>query len=175
MAWNNDPNYTPPAKGKGSKLSGKMLAFVDEYFVDLVAYKAVLRAGYKCKNEDRAIKLGVELMAHPLVKTEIERRTEERREKSELTVDYVLNKLTKIVESTDTSNPQAALRGLELLGKYLGMYKERQEISGPDGGAIEMEQKTQRNVTDFNSRMASLVKRSGTGGVSKFPDPSGEG
>lgn len=156
-----------PLKGKGSKLRGKMAAFVDEYFVDFVAYKAILRAGYKTKYPE---KMASELMLHPLVKQEIEKRQNERREKLELTADYVLQKLQRIVEDTETQNPQAALRGLELIGKHLGMYKDRQEISGPNGDAIRMEQKVKQDVADFTSRLARLAKPSGEGNVVELPD-----
>jgi phage terminase small subunit len=161
-----------PTKGRGSKLSNKMMSFVDEYMVDMVAAKAVIRAGYKTNNP---IKLSAELMAHPLVEAEIQRRMEDRREKNELSAEYVLQKLISIVDTTEKNNPQAALRGLELLGKHLGLYRERQEISGPDGEAIEIEQKkVEENVSDFTRKLASLAKRNGTDNVVEFPKPSGD-
>ena len=108
----------PPKNGKGKRLSPKMERFVEEYFVDLNASQAVLRAGYKTRNQN---KLAAELMRHPLVKAAIDERKEERRDRMELTADYVLNKLVDIVEKTESGSPQAALRGLELLGKHLGL------------------------------------------------------
>lgn len=166
------PGAEPPKRGKGSKLSAKMLRFVDEYMVDLVAAKAVLRAGYKTKNPPM---MAQKLLHHPLVKAEIDKRTDAKRERNELTADYVLQKLVKIVEDTESGNPQAALRGLELLGKHLGMYKDRQEISGPDGGAIEMEQRTKEDVADFTSKLSRLIERERADGVSQFPKPRGAG
>lgn len=162
----------PPATGKGSKISQKMLLFVDEYMLDLNGSAAVLRAGYKTRN---AHKLASELLQHPLVRAEIEKRTSKRREKLELTADYVLTKLVSIVEDTETGNVQAALRGLELLGKHLGLFKERTEISGPDGNAIQMEQKVNNDVADFTSRLSRLARTAGTGEVVEFPKPDGQG
>lgn len=161
----------PPLTGKGSKLGSKMRAFVDEYMIDFNASAAVLRAGYKTKN--RSLMAG-ELMRHPLVMKEIERRKDERTEKSELTAQYVINKLQEIVENTEQDNPQAALRGLELLGKHLGLYRDRQEISGPDGNAIKMEQQVKEDVNDFTSSLARLVERGGEAGVVGFPKRSSE-
>lgn len=160
------PGQEPPEKGKGSKLGPKMERFVEEYLVDLNASEAVIRAGYKTRNKNR---MGAELLRHPLVKAAIDERIDARRERMELTADYVLTKLVAIVEDTERGNPQAALRGLELLGKHLGLYKDRQEISGPDGGAIEMEQRVKEDVADFTSRLSSLAKRQGTSGVVEFP------
>ncbi len=161
-----------PEKGRGAKITSKMARFCEEYMVDLNGTAAVLRAGYTTNNPT---KRAVELMAHPHVKKYLGELKEKRMEKTELTADYVLLKLQQIVEDTETNNPQAALRGLELLGKHLGLYKDRQEISGPDGASIQMEQKVQRDVTDFTSRIASLAKRNGTDGVTEFPKPTSEG
>lgn len=167
---------TPPKKGKGSRLRGKMLTFVEEYMADpdLNASRAVLKAGYST-NTRNSSRIAVQLMAHPLVQQEIKERLQERRERTGLTTDYVLAKLIKIVEDTENGNPQAALRGLELLGKHLGMYKERQEISGPDGGAIEMEQKVKEDVADFTSKLSRLAATGGTEPVVEFPKRAGDG
>ena len=165
------PGQEPPTRGKGSKLGPKMEIFVREYLVDLNASAACLRAGYKTNNPTR---MGTQLLRHPLVKQAIEKQMDNRKERMELTADYVLNKLVSIVEENENGNPNAALRGLELLGKHLGLYRDRQEISGPDGGAIEMEQKIKENVADFTSSLSRLIKRNGTSGVAEFPKPSGD-
>jgi len=167
------PGKEPPVRGKGSKLTGKMLLFVEEYLIDLNASEAVVRAGYKTRNKN---KMGAELLRHPLVKAEVEKYMEQRKERMELTSDYVLTKLVAIVESTESGNPQAALRGLELLGKHLGLYRDRQEISGPDGGAIELEQnKVREDVNDFTRSLSRLANRSGEESVVEFPKRESEG
>jgi len=161
-----------PTKGKGSKLSALQLAFIDEYFVDLNASKAVLRAGYKTNNPNR---VATELLNHPLVLREIESRQTARRERLELSADYVIHKLIDIVESTDKNNPQAALRGLELLGKHLGLYRDRQEISGPDGNAIEYEQRVREDTDAVESAIARLSIPGRTGNVVSISDRKAEG
>lgn len=153
----------PPTVGKGSKISPKMALFVDHYMVDFNAKDAVIKAGYKTKYPEN---MSFELMRHPLVQREIQLRLNEKRERTQLDADYVIMKLIDIVESTEKENPNSALRGLELLGKHLGLYRDRQEISGPDGGAIEMEQREiERNVSDFKSKLARLAKREGSDNV----------
>lgn len=166
------PGSEPPLSGKGSKLSTKMHRFIEEYLVDLNATAAVLRAGYKTRNPNR---IGTELLRHPVVKKELDRLQDERRERMELTADYVLTKLVSIVEETEKGNPNAALRGLELLGKHLGLYRDKTEISGPDGQAIQTEQKVKQDVADFTSRLSRLAATSGTRKVVEFPDGQGEG
>lgn len=157
-----------PTKGRGSKLRGKMLLFVEAYLADpdMVGANAVIAAGYKVRpGSDNHYKMAHELLNHPLVKKEVESRLADRREKAELTADYVLSKLVKIVEDTETGNPQAALRGLELLGRHLGLYKDRQEISGPDGEAIQMEQKVNERAADFTSKLSRLAQAGKEAGV----------
>lgn len=149
------PGAERPLKGKGSKISSKMALFVSEYMVDRNGSKAVLRAGYKCHNGSEN-RIATNLLRHPLVSEEIRKLEEVKREHLELTADYVLFKLMEIVEATQKENPNAALRGLELLGKKLGLYRDRQEISGPDGEAIRMEQKIKEDVDDFTRKLQRL-------------------
>jgi phage terminase small subunit len=155
-----------PEKGKGSKLTGKMKLFVNEYFIDLNATAAVLRAGYKTRDPS---KIAVRLMKHPLVKREVETRFEEKKDKADLSAEYVIQKLIDIVEKTENGNPQAALRGLELLGKHLGLYRDKQEISGPDGEAIKYE-KVKEDADDFTRSIARLAERAGKTGVAEVTD-----
>jgi len=150
-------DYVPPEKGRGSKLTNKMISFIDEYMIDMNGFRAVERSTYKTVNPKQMADM---LLNHPLVRAEIERRMAQKREKSELTAQYVLLKLQSIVDATEEDNPQAALRGLELLGKHLGLYRDRQEISGPDGEAIQVqEQKTKADVEEFRSKIASIAGR----------------
>lgn len=166
------PDYVPPKKGKGAHLTTLQKRFIDEYLVDYNGSAAVLRAGYKTKNPKQQ---ATENLNHPLVRRYIDERLEEKRQKCELSGEYVIQNLIEIAEQTKNGNPTAALRALELLGKNLGLFKERQEISGPDGGAIEMEQKVKENVADFTRKLARLAPPGGAGNVVKFPDGSGEG
>ena len=149
----------PPEKGKGSKLTTKMQVFVDEYFVDFNGSAAVLRAGYKSKSPN---KLATKLLQHPLVAEAVAEKKKERQKETELSQEYVIQKLIAIAERQEDGNPQAALRSLELLGKTMGMFKDRQEISGPDGEAIQMEQKVKQSAEEFTSKLQQLARRADT-------------
>lgn len=152
-------NDIPPSEGKGSKLTTKMELFVNEYFVDLNASQAVLRAGYKTSAPAR---MANKLMNHPLVAQAIEERKKERIKETELSAEYVITKLIAIADKQEDANPQAAIRSLELLGKTLAMFKDRQELSGPDGEAIQMEQKTKESAEEFNRKLLSLASKADT-------------
>lgn len=176
MAYLSIKDGHTESKGtKGKVLTPKMRSFIDAYFGEAIfnATKAYILSDYKeSKNPTMN---AVELMNHPLVKAEIERRLAARSEKAEVKAEYLINKLMMIIEDTQTENPQAALRAIELAGKSIALWKERQEISGVDGAAIQHEQHVKESVADFTSRIASLAKRTGTDNVVGFPGRSGTG
>lgn len=174
------PNDTPPKKGKGSKLTRKMEMFVEEYLVDLNASQACLRAGYKTTAPNR---MAAKLINHPLVAEEIRKRTDQRKEETKLSAEYVITKLIAIAEKQEEINASASLRALELLGKHLGLYRDRQEISGPDGEAIQVQQEQiKQNVDEFTRSIERLASRNsgrtgtdGAGNVVEFPNGPREG
>lgn len=156
----------PPKKGKGSQLTPKMRAFVAELMVDNNASQAVLRAGYKTGNPD---KHAAELMAHPLVKAAVDEAFAKKEDRLEVKGEWVLNRLIRIADKTeDMDKFNEAIRAIELIGKTMGMFKERQEVSGPDGEAIKYEQKVAENADDFTKKLQGLAKRSGTSNVLPF-------
>jgi phage terminase small subunit len=161
------------AKGwTGRKLTPKMQSFVNAYFgvANFNGLKAMELSDYKCTTKYSLHRTYAELMNHPLVKAEIEKRLEKRERASEVKAEYLINKLIEIIEDTQIDNPQAALRAIELAGKSIALWKERQEITGADGGAIRHEQEVKETAADFTSRISSLAKRAGTTNVVEFPE-----
>ena len=55
---------------------------------------------------------------------------EERTTQLAITVDYILGKLKNIAENYEAINPNASIEALELMGKYLGMFNQREDVSG---------------------------------------------
>lgn len=163
-----------------NKLTGKMLSFIDAYFgpAKLNATEAYRLSDYKITSLSKATldKNVSELMANKFVRAEIERRFASRQKMSEVKAEYLINKLMQIIEAEQTDNPQAALRAIELAGKSIALWKERQEISGPDGEAIKHEQHVKESVEDFTNKLQSLSRRTpgpdaggGEGKVVSFP------
>lgn len=153
---------------KVTTLTLKQLRFVEEFEKSMDKTDACLKAGYQTKNPGI---MGDQVFNHPAVQAELDKRFERRRKRMEVKGDFLVNKLLEIIEDTQKDNPQACLRAIELAGKSIALWKERQEISGPDGKAIEMEQRVQEDVADFKGRIDSIAKRAGTGGVAQFPKP----
>lgn len=140
------------------KLTPKQQAFVAEYLVDLNATQAAVRAGY---SEKTANEQGARLLANVSVADAIALAQAERARRTEISQDYVLGNLVEVTErclqrrpvcgalgvqvadedgnSVWTFNAQGANKALELIGKHLGMFKERMEHSGKDGAPIAVE------------------------------------
>lgn len=171
MAYATDPNKIP-LRGKGAKLTPKMQLFCSEYVKDFNGADAVVRAGYasKCPRKHAA-----QLLNHPTIQRKVQRFIDEKQKRNAISADYVIQKLQSIVEATEADNPQHALRGLELIGRHLKLFTDRQEISGPDGEAIKMEQKVNEDISDFRSKLTSLSKRGGATEVTEFPKPASSG
>lgn len=55
------------------------------------------------------------------------------------------------------------------IGKHLGMFRERVEHSGPDGGPLQMEA-THRAADEFASRVLRLAAAAGQGGGTPGPE-----
>lgn len=167
------------------KLTPKMLSFIDAYFgeANFNATKAYQLSAYEKRSTSKATldKNVSELMAKPLIRDEIKRRLAQRQQQQEVKAEYLIQKLMQIIEKTQEENPQAALRAIELAGKSIALWKDRQEISGPDGEAIKHEQQVKESVADFTNRLKSLTSRvasedarEGAGTVVEFPNRRGE-
>jgi len=156
--------------GKGKKLTAKMHEFIDLYMLHMNATKAMELSSYKTKNPTQQAVL---LMKHPLIQKEIEARLKARAEKSEVKAEYLIQKLIAIIEG-DQIKTSDQLKAIELVGKSIALWKERQEISGPDGAAIRHEESIKESVATFSSRISGLAKRAGTDNVVVFPERSGD-
>lgn len=131
-----------------ANLTPKQQRFVEEYLIDLNATQAAIRAGY---SEKTAKVIAAQNLSKLNVQEAIEEAQSKRTERTEITQDYVLTNIQKVIERcmqvqqvdnclTQTEDgelaqafmfkEQGALKGLELLGKHLGMFKDKVEHSG---------------------------------------------
>lgn len=129
-------------------LSEKHETFVREYMVDLNATQAAIRAGYSPKT---AKQQGSRLLTKADIRARIDELQNIRAEKLELDADWVLRRFVAVYDRCMKSEPvmkwdyearelvetgeytfdsSGANRSLELIGKHLGMFKEKIEHSG---------------------------------------------
>lgn len=118
------------------KLTPKQERFVQEYLVDLNATAAARRAGYSTKTADR---IGPELLGKTCVSQAIQKAIKQREKRTEVTQDYVIEKLKQIADK-EASDAQESdlkfsnkLKALELLGKHVGAFEPKQDESAPGG------------------------------------------
>jgi phage terminase small subunit len=138
------------------RLTDKQEAFVREYMIDLNATQAYLRAGYKV-NDNVARANASRLLTNANVHARIEQLQAERAKKLELDANWVLRRLKDISDRCMQSEPvlefdyeekklvetgeykfdsNGANKATELIGKHLGMFKDKLEISGETGVRI---------------------------------------
>ena len=131
-----------------ANLTPKQQRFVEEYLIDLNATQAAIRAGYSPRTANEQ---GAQNLAKLSISEAIAEAQAKREERTQITQDYVLTNIQKVIERcmqvqqvdnclTQTEDgelaqafmfkEQGALKGLELLGKHLGMFKDKIEHSG---------------------------------------------
>ncbi len=131
------------------KLTPKQLKFCQNYLIDQNATQAAIKAGYKEKTAQQA---GSRLLSKVVVKEFLSKKAEKIAGKADLTAERVLRHLEEVrekcmepepvlINGDPTSeykfNSQGALKALELQGKYLKMFTDKHEITGPKGGPLE--------------------------------------
>jgi phage terminase small subunit len=138
-------------------LNERQARFVEEYLVDLNATAAAKRAGY---SEKTAYSIGQRLLKKVEVQARIEELQKQRSAKVLLDAEWVLNRLKEISDKCMTAEPvmefdpvertmvhngeyqfdsSGANRATELIGKHLGMFKDKLDISGDLGIKIEVD------------------------------------
>lgn len=135
---------------KKKKLVERMQRFVDSYLIDPNATQAAKDAGYSTKTADV---MGCRLLKRADVKAAIEAAKVAREKRTQIDQDYVLYTIQDTIERCRQAvpvldnegnptgefkfEPGAVLKGCELLGKNLSLWKEKVEVTGKDGGPIE--------------------------------------
>lgn len=139
------------------KLTDKQEAFVREYMIDLNATQAYIRAGYNVKSPDVAKANASRLLTNANVLARIEELQAERSKKLELDADWVLRRLKEISDKCMQAEPvmtfdyesksmvetgefqfdsTGANKATELIGKHLGMFKDKLDINANIGVTI---------------------------------------
>ena len=108
-------------------MTPKQAAFAREYLVDRNATQAAIRADYGINSADVA---GWRLLRNAKVVAEIAKGEAQSAERVSITVDNVLDMLKREANAGKKSVPnQARIRAQELIGKHIGMFKDRMEFS----------------------------------------------
>lgn len=74
-------------------LTNKQKNFIEEYLIDFNATQAAIRAGYSSKTANR---IATENLSKPVIQKEIERRIQERQQRTEITQDRIVEELAAL-------------------------------------------------------------------------------
>lgn len=108
-----------------ARLTEKQKRFVSEYLVDLNATKAAGRAGYKDPN------IGRQLITKNNISEAIQNAIHRRENRTEVTQDYVIQKLKEIADMAASDAQESdlkysnKLKAIELLGKHVGAFEKK--------------------------------------------------
>jgi phage terminase small subunit len=122
-------------------LTDKQKRFVEDYLVDLNATQAAVRAGYSAKTAEQQ---AYQILQKTSVSEAIAAAQAARSERTELTQDWVLDRLREVTERCmqhealldHEGNPtgeykfnaSGANKSIELIGKHLGMFKDNLKV-----------------------------------------------
>lgn len=105
------------------ELTSRQARFVEEYLVDSNGTQAAIRAGYAVKG---ARMQGSRLLAYANVRTEIDKRSQERSETLMVTREIVLQGLLDEAHDKGEGSSQSARVGAWAhIGKHLGMFRDQ--------------------------------------------------
>ena len=114
----------------------KQKRFCDIYIAQgmVRASQAVREAGYAPSTDSRARIAASDLLKKESIRAYIAEMRPQYENKLLVTKDYVIEKLKEIAE--DSRNDNAKVSALKHLGQFLGMWVDRTEITGRDGGPV---------------------------------------
>jgi len=137
-----EPSKLESQRGLRPVLTPRQALFCKEYTRDLNAAAAARRAGFSERGSNTQ---GAQLLAKPSIQVEIRRLVAERAKRVEVDADWVVRRLVENVQRAmqvvpvldSDGNPigeyrwsgAVANKSLELLGKHLGMFMDKQEIA----------------------------------------------
>ncbi len=135
-------------------LNARQLRFVDEYLIDLNATQAAIRAGYSPRT---AGVIAAENLQKPNIAAAVAQKQAERAKETKLSAEYIITRLQENVERAMQAEPvmkfdheekrmietgeyqyegSVANRALELLGKHIGLFPDRHEVTGKNGESL---------------------------------------
>ena len=119
-----------------ANLTHKQQRFVEEYLIDLNATQSAIRAGY---SEKTANEQGSRLLVNVSISEAIKEAQQERQKRTLVTQDDVIRGLLTEAEwQGEGSSHSARVSSWAHIGKHLGMFKDKIEHTGANGGPIDL-------------------------------------
>lgn len=137
-------------------LTPRQRAFAKEYIVDFNQTAAAIRAGYSPSYADRQ---GHLLTRHEGIAAYIDMLTRSKEAKiASVTPEYLIQRLTEVM-NRDGVGAAIELRAIEMAMRHMGMFVDKTEITGKDGGAIQTEEIRQESEA-LKRQIAAMAGKS---------------
>ncbi len=152
------------ARKNKNGLTDQQQTFADEYLKDPEQNAtSAYRKAYPKSSEKAAESGASRALRNGKVAKYIQDEMDKRSERTGIDKDYVLSSLQELAEmcmgrkevpksviigdqamevEVKEVNPSGAAKALELLGKNLKLFTDKTELTGPNGGALQVESKT---------------------------------
>lgn len=142
---------------KNKSLTPKQSAFVREYLIDMNAKQAAIRAGYSKKTAEWQ---GPQLLGKTHVSEIIKTEMNKRAERLEVDADAVIKRLLEEADGNgpDTSS-SARIKATELIGKYLGMFSEKMELTGKNGAPLIQQYDYTRLTSEERETLENILRK----------------
>jgi len=135
------------------ELTAKQRRFCEEYLVDLNATQAAIRAGY---SKDSASSIGGENLKKRIIRKYIYSLIEQRRLRTRVTADKVLEELAKIAFAKDGMKTGDKLKALDMLAKHVGLF-DKQSLEFPELPNPNVKEKARPEATSEEERQALAI------------------
>jgi phage terminase small subunit len=151
------------------RLNPKQLKFVEQYLTSGNATQSYVAAGYRSRGH--AAEVGAQqLLRNTEVRAALDAAASAAADRAEITATWVLERLKiEALREGDGSSHAARVKAIELLGKTLKLFVDKQELSGPDGVPLEHGHRITLTAEDLDAadRLAPLA----SGGIPPHGGP----
>jgi len=102
----------------------------------------------------------------------VQARVAELQERAAIRTEKTVADLVTMLEedrilAREVEQPSAAISAVMGMGKLLGLVKDKTELTGKDGAAIEINQKVREDADAVTSAIAGLVERARASGMAE--------
>lgn len=112
--------------------------FADEYLKDLNGAAAWVRAGGTVKGAKQG---AYRALNCPLVQKYLQEKMDKRSIRTQIDADEVLLDIRRVgTKAEDAKDWGNALRSLELQGKHLKLFTDKTELTGENGGPVQVQE-----------------------------------
>lgn len=171
-------------------LSPRRELFVAEYLKDFNATRAYKAAGYKAQGNS-AVAAASRLLTFDEINARIQQKMAELSERAELTQEWIVERLRENAERAMQAEPvrdadgnivgeyhyqgAVANRAYELLGRHIGMWPDKRQLTGADGGPIRIASAKDMNSDDIAREIAETEAAIAALGTSEGGTEEGAG